>query len=580
MSLRDLGRLPSFVVMLTALGACTGAGEPDRTLTAGFLNGNDAHDRPVAMAEFSRPAGAAEPSAGFTGTLSFVGKDGQGGIEVLIDPYGLVESVGDTIRYLPDFEFALVQRGSDLVPIRRGVVRTQHPYWEYILQPGRVWQEPADHGWSRASLPFSLQERSANCTHNGVMTWLFDDAGNVSRVAYQISSETCGYLQFNLWGVIPARFRPGEDREGAAAVARLDAHRASRLPVRPVSRLGTDYPGVDAGNMGAVDGVKAEDMTVYGFVVDGVHYRSDCQTRHGTYPYCDSLPLPSYSTAKSIFAGVGLMRMQKRHPGAAAITVSSLVPECPPDRWGDVTLENALDMATGNFEEKGWDVDEDSAAHTLFLDDDKHASKIEFACGHFTRRAEPGSTWVYHTSDTYVLGTAMQNFVARQHGAPVDLYEHVIARPAWRDLNLSPLLDDTKRTYDDVAQPFTGYGLTYESDDIVRIALWLSRDGAKIDGEPYLDEHMLGAALQRAGNDAGLPTTVPTLRYDNGFWGFNAASRLGCDHDVWVPFMSGYGGIAVAMFPNDTLYYYFSDGYVHRWASAAVESDKIRNLCD
>jgi hypothetical protein len=43
--------------------------------------------------------------------------------------------------------------------------------------------------------------------------------------------------------------------------------------------------------------------------------------------------------------------------------------------------------------------------------------------------------------------------------------------------------------------------------------------------------------------------------------------------------MSGYGGITVAMFPNDTVYYYFSDGYVHRWASAAVETHKISKLC-
>ena len=58
-----------------------------------------------------------------------------------------------------------------------------------------------------------------------------------------------------------------------------------------------------------------------------------------------------------------------------------------------------------------------------------------------------------------------------------------------------------------------------------------------------------------------------------------AVRGLGCDADVWVPFMSGYGGISVAMLPNDTIYYYFSDGYVHRWASAVVESSKIRVLC-
>jgi hypothetical protein len=320
-------------------------------------------------------------------------------------------------------------------------------------------------------------------------------------------------------------------------------------------------------------------MTAYGLLVDGVHYRGGCQTRHGSYPYCDSLPLPSYSTAKSVFAGVALMHMEKGHPGIAAQSVSSLVSQCPPDRWADVSLENTLDMATGNYEQTEWEADEDSVSHVEFIDDDTHATKIEFACTHFERHAEPGTEWVYHTSDTYILGTALRNYVTQRHGSSVDLYEHVIAGPIWNTLNLSPLLDDTKRTYDEAAQPYTGYGLTYEADDILRIAQWISQENAELDGEPYLDEGMLAGALQRNADDRGLTAVYPTLRYNNGFWGFNAATVLGCDAEVWVPFMSGYGGITVAMFPNDTIYYYFSDGYVFRWATAAVETSKIRNLC-
>jgi hypothetical protein len=73
--------------------------------------------------------------------------------------------------------------------LQRGVQRRDHPYWEVVLQPGKVWDEVGDGDWSRASVSFSLQERAANCTHNGVLTWLYNDSG-VSRVAYQVSSET------------------------------------------------------------------------------------------------------------------------------------------------------------------------------------------------------------------------------------------------------------------------------------------------------------------------------------------------------------------------------------------------------
>jgi hypothetical protein len=574
---RDLRLL--IAVLAATLAACGSLPEHERLLTRDFLSGVAGLDRPLSTREYAKPAGAEAPTAQFTGVLRLVGPGQHGQLQAIHDPFDLAGLRADAIHHLPEFEFAFVQRGHDLIPLRRGVIRTEHPYWEYVLQPGEVWHEPGDARWARASLPFSLQERSANCTHNGLMTWLFDSDGNVSRVAYQISSETCAYFKADLWGIVPATFDKGDVPGAEEAIRRVDAHRAARLPVRPVAMLAADHPGVDPANIGAVDGVEPDDMTVYGFFVDGVHYRSECGTRHGPYPYCDSLPLPSYSTAKSIFAGFALMRMEKQHPGIAGLSVSSLVPECDVDRWGDVTLEHLLDMATGNYEQTGWEADEDSASHVEFIDDDRHVTKIDFACSHFERQAEPGTLWVYHTSDTYLLGTALRNYVDRRHDGDVDFYTHVIAQPIWSKLNLSPLLDDSKRTYDDAAQPYAGYGLTYESDDIVRIADWLAAKDAGFGGEPVFDEAMLDAALQRDASDPGLTAVYPTLRYNNGFWGFNAAQALGCETDVWVPFMSGYGGITVAMLPNDTVYYYFSDGYAFRWASAVVESSKIRNLC-
>ena len=577
--MKNCAGLALAALLVAVLVSCNDEPGSNRFLTVEYVIGADELAQPLHTSEFAEPADAGTVESEFTGILTLVGPAEHGQLEVLLDPHDLVGLVGEPIRHLPEFEFSFVQRGADLVPVQRGVIRTEHPYWEYILQPGRVWSEVGDGSWSRAALPFSLQERGANCTHNGMLTWLFDSGGNVSRVAYQISSETCGYFKVNMWGTVPAEFEPGEVAGADAAISRLDAHRAARLPVKPIAMLAEDHPGVDPENIGAVNGVKPEDMTVYGFVVDGVHYRGGCETRHGPYPYCNSLPLPSYSTAKSVFAGVALMYLEKRHPGVAAQSVSSLVPECPSDRWADVSLENALDMATGNYEQTGWENDEHSAPHVAFLYENTQAARIEFACTHFQRRAEPGTEWVYHTSDTYLLGTALRNYASQQHDTDVDLYEHVIAGPVWNRLGLSPLLDDTKRTYDEVAQPYTGYGLTYEADDIVRIARWLSQENAEIDGEPDLDEDMLAASLQRDPNDRGLTAVYPYFRYNNGFWGFNASTALGCDADVWVPFMSGYGGISVVMLPNDTIYYYFSDGYVHRWASAVVESSKIRDLC-
>ena len=37
---------------------------------------------------------------------------------------------------------------------------------------------------------------------------------------------------------------------------------------------------------------------------------------------------------------------------------------------------------------------------------------------------------------------------------------------------------------------------------------------------------------------------------------------------------------SVAIMPNDTSYYYFSDGQVHRYLHAVRESHRIRPMCD
>ena len=46
-----------------------------------------------------------------------------------------------------------------------------------------------------------------------------------------------------------------------------------------------------------------------------------------------------------------------------------------------------------------------------------------------------------------------------------------------------------------------------------------------------------------------------------------------------MPFLSGYGGITLARFPNGVVYYCFSDGGAHRWDRAIRGADKIQPMC-
>src|SRR6185436_17809569 len=108
-----------------------------------------------------------------------------------------------------------------------------HPFWNYLVGPGRAWQETGDNGYTRAAFPIALVQRAVNCVHNGVMTFLFDDT-SVSRVQFQIAQETCLYLQFDVGGQLPARYTPGAVANAADLETNHALEVAARLPTKPI----------------------------------------------------------------------------------------------------------------------------------------------------------------------------------------------------------------------------------------------------------------------------------------------------------------------------------------------------------
>src|SRR3546814_19573354 len=58
----------------------------------------------------------------------------------------------------------------------------------------------------------------------------------------------------------------------------------------------------------------------------------------------------------------------------------------------------------------------------------------------------------------------------------------------------------------------------------------------------------------------GLPVaTLSDYRYQHGFWARNLQQAFGTAAPAWVPFMSGFGGITVAMLPNGVIWYSIAD---------------------
>jgi len=545
-------------------------GAVERTLLTrdDLLDGFEA-DSPLDFDALARPADAAPPLHTFEGRLELLGEV-TGGLKVVSgDP-----DLDPQAAHLPPFDFAFVQAGDYLVPVKRGLLITEHPDWNLMLEPGRAWSEAGDGGLSRASFPFALAWKNSNAVFNGVMTFLFDDE-RVSHVWYQVGQETTSSLRADLWGLALAAYHPEPLPDAAQVRADFEAELAARFPTRPIEALAADFPGADPAAFGK--GVSPEAMTWYGVVAGGVNYLGGCQTRYGRYPYCEALRAASYSTAKSAFVAVALMRLEQVYgPGVAGELIRDWVPEAAasPGDWQEVTFDDALDMATGNYRTAATMADEEDWSDPFWTAE--YAGELLAAAFDRPHRSEPGTVWVYRTADTFILTRALGEFLAAQAGPDADLFRFV-ADQVYRPLGLGPGLD-TLRTADDGfrGQPYGGLGLWWVPDDLAKLVTFLNVDGGAAGGEQLLDPGLLAAALQRDPGDRGLPAG-PGRMYNDGFWAAVYPDTFGCE--VRVPLMLGYSGIVVALFPNGTAYYYASDGREFTWDAALAASDAISPLC-
>ncbi len=540
----------------------------------------EAYTTPLAAGSYAPSTVALPPGSELHGVLKWSPAPVGANKRVYVDRYGADSDEASQLSSLPPLDITLVQSGDRLLPAERSLLLTNHPHWDYILTPGRVWQEPGDGDWSRAALPFALVEKNANCTHNGLLTFAFKADGTTTPSLWQVGSETCAYLQFDAWGTADTRLVAEETLAAEAVRARDLAERQSRLEVRGISALAIDYPGIDLEPFGSPADVAPSAMTAFGLVVGDVHYAGGCETRYGPYPYCDELVVPSYSFAKSLFAGLALMRLELLYPGAMSAKISDHVPACKQTgTWDDVTFENALDMATGHYLSGASEADENAATEGDFFVFQTREEKTRFACEHFPHRAKPGKTWVYHTTDTYLLGEAMQAFLRARLGDNADIYRDLLVGPIWKPLGLSATLDETRRTADAGAQPFTGWGLFMQRGDLAHLMRFLSSEDGSIAGRNAVDPKAFSAALQKTPADPGLPADKPPLAYNNGFWSWDIQAHGGCSRPTPIPFMSGFGGLVAALIPNGTSYYYISDGGAFAWARAALATEMIKPFC-
>ena len=203
--------------------------------------------------------------------------------------------------------------------------------------------------------------------------------------------------------------------------------------------------------------------------------------------------------------------------------------------------------------------------------------KIIAAAFNWPHGGPPGTQWVYRTSDTFILTTALQNFLESKEGVEADIFDFVVDE-IYKPLKMGPGVFSVLRTQDNNwhGQPYGGLGMWWIPDDLAKIGNFLNVDKGKIDDVQILHPEMLAASLQQDPSDRGVRRGGQGM-YNNSFWADPFHSGFDCQ--VWVPNMLGYSGIVVALFPNGVTYYYASDGQEFNYYDALQAADHIAPLC-
>jgi Beta-lactamase len=580
-----------------------GSGNVTRTLiTSSDLQTLNSPAAAVDNAAFTLPANAAPPSHQFQGRLVLSQESTRGGFNRLVDTVGYTNNSADSPwKHVPHVDMEFVQNGSYLIPTYEGLLVTGSLNWNAIVGTGRAWDESGDGGWTRASVPFDLVERNQNCTHAGLMTFLFNGS-SVSNVRYQVTHETCMYFQFDMWGELPAAYVATAPANADAIRSNKSAEVSNRLPVKSISELPADYPNSGANFSAFGGGVTPAAMSEYGLLIADptnagrlTNYVSTCGTRHGDDPFCDERRLPSYSTAKTSFAGLAFMRLVEQGGSAVRnLNIGNYLPGwtlyAPWARWNSVTFKDAVELATGHYRSAAdigvWFADENSWYENQYLTAETDTAKFSTALEYWPYQPSgaPGTTFVYHSHDMFLATRAMQTY------AGTDLFNKV-RDDVYKPLELSAgfmtslRTGNTSNNTSTLGQALGSHGLFYNRDDIAKLAKLLNNDHGVINNVQVLSPSELNAAMQRDPNDRGVATngTIINQRYNDGIWGKQMTraefpnSGYGCD--FWVPRMSGYGGIVVLMMPNGATYWYFSDNNEFAWYDAIQAANKLKSMC-
>jgi Beta-lactamase len=514
----------------------------------------------VANSAFTPGAAAAAAHSPFIGTLSLAET------VMTTEPRELVSHtvLGRDTTLFPGVALSFFTDKGDLVPytqdvIRYGTAASGHSFWDIIVQPGRVWSEPKDRGWSRAAFPFALVNSIEGETHNGVATFLYKP-GKVSNLRFQIVQQTAPFYvkdYFTAAGLVPATLAPAATDTIDALTRTYESSLANAVRVAPWSDLAAK---VGAARLAGFDGkMPAGDIVLAGLDFQGSFYLEKCQSAAGPLPWCDRARFGVWSATKALANETALLRLaQKYGPSVFDLKIKDYVPEVARyPGWENVRFEDAIDMATGvgngsSTRDPNDITDGYLEGHYPLWYEARSAQQKVMALLDAAQVYPwgPGKVARYRDQDMFLLGLAMNNFLQSKEGKSADIWS-MLEREVFEPIGIryAPV-NRTLEADGSPGQALMAYGYYPTIGDMVHIARLYQNGGKQGDAQILYAPRTV--ALLAGDRPRGLPTgeqlTFGETTYTNAFWVAPYRSDKHCQ--IFYPRMIGWGGNIVALLPG------------------------------
>jgi CubicO group peptidase (beta-lactamase class C family) len=547
----------------------------------GLMSASYPHSSPIHN-DYFMPVGTINPALhDFSGRINITaGK--------LMGNFPEYQIAGDeSFKNFPDVDLSFVSDGDALIPLNRDrqVTLSDNSYWGIILEPGRVWSEPTDNGWSRASFPFTFISARRNQGHNGLATFLYND-DQISHLRIQIVQETALWFKKDIYAQLSVSYLPQGLPSASTVIDAYHREVDNTVAIKDWSALATIG---DSANMLEFNSyLKDSDINQTGFIKDGVVYLQPCYTRFGNYPYCRWMRNGAYSMTKSLSASLTLLRLAQLFGDSVydLKIADYLIVTALHNGWDEVTFGDVLNMAAGIGDEgralNSGDIfaDENGPKMEQWIAKNTEQEKLDITFTYGNYDWGPGVEFRYNSALTFVLAAALDNYYKSVAGEQANLWQMMV-EDVYHKIGIQhvPMLRTIEPNGEQgIAELF--HGLYPNVDDMAKLSALL-QNGGRHNGVQLLHQEKLQEALFKTENQ-GLRSwwadnEFGKSRYLHGFWTSSFINDSGCF--TQVPYMSGYGGNIFTILPNGTSAFRFADAESYLPYNMIKVSDKERTIC-